>query len=875
MTRNRVRILSGVAVAALALASNPAMAQGAPAADQSNAQADAAKSDSAMPVIVVTAQFRQQNLQDTPLAITAVNAAELQQRGQTNVAQIAQQAPNVTLKPQGQELGPGIIAYIRGVGQTDPNFALEPGVGMYLDDVYLPTLTGSLLDLADVERVEVLRGPQGTLSGRNSLGGSIKVYSTKPKGDNSGAIQVTGGSMNRIDAKGYFDVALASNLFMRVSGATKNHDGYVRLLDYAATHPGSNVPTNTAGADPTLGWQGGQSFAAGKVALRWLPTPDIEVNLSADYTRERDEPGAAVALYDNASAVFDGPSATGGPRPWLMGTDGNPVRLNCQFVPNGVNSCDTITGYDRRYISYSNYADNAPRDSQMAYKPFASAPHSNLDNYGAALTIDADLTDSLKLKSISAWRHYTSDWNFVSDGAPVLNQLLDQGQKNTQWSQEIRLSGKAANNTINYTVGGFYFHTKGVFSGRIDLNYAGIDFLHGPDPTPATSKALFANVSWEFLPGATVNAGVRQSWDKKDYEYQRHNPDGTDIQGPCTFFLQLAGVVPGPLLDGPTGLGNQPNCLLYGLNGTSAHFKTSRTDWRVALDYRFSRDFMAYAQVSTGYRGGGVNPRPFYPSQEQVFTPETITAYEVGFKSDLFDRMLRFNVSAFYNDYKNIILQASYCADLASIGQATPCLRPTNTGSAHVKGFEVETSLRPVEGLAIDGSLSYLDFKYTSVDTASTGVTPDMITPYTPEWKWSFGVQYDIRNVLGGTLTPRFDGSYQSHIYSDALNVDSQVVSSTVAADTLTPVGLIGLDGGGGPLATLVASNRIDGYFLGNARLTWMQDADKPLSVSLEVQNVFNRYYFLSKYSQFNAAGAISGAPGMPRTWAVTLRKEF
>ncbi|MDE2561456.1 MAG: TonB-dependent receptor [Sphingomonadales bacterium] len=864
------RILASAGLAAIAFAGMPAYAQDA--AQSGDAKA---ASDNANPEIVVTAQFRQQNLQDTPLAITAVNAAEMEQRGQTNVSQLANQAPNVTLKPQGQELGPGIIAYIRGVGQTDPNFALEPGVGMYLDDVYLPTLTGSLLDLADVERVEVLRGPQGTLSGRNSLGGSIKVYSTKPKGDNSGSVEVTVGSMNRIDAKAYFDVALSDNLAMRVSGATKNHDGYVRLLDYAQTHPGSNVPTNASGANPTLGWQGGQSFAAGKVALRWTPTPTVEVNLTGDYTRERDEPGAAVATYANASAVFAGPSATGGPRPWLMGTDGNPVRLNCQFVAYGVNSCDTLTGYDRRFISYSNYADNAPRDSQMAYKPYASPPHSNLDNYGAALTIDVDLTDSLKLKSISAWRHYTSDWSFVSDGAPVMNQLLDQGQENTQWSQEIRLSGKAANNTINYTVGGFYFHTKGLFTGRIDLNYAGIDFLHGPDPTPATSKALFANVSWEFVPGATINAGLRESWDKKDYSYLRHNPDGTDIQGPCTFFLQLAGVVPGPLLAGPTGLGNQPNCLLFGLNGTSAHFQTSRTDWRVALDYRFSPGFMAYAQVSTGYRGGGVNPRPFYPSQEQVFTPETITAYEVGFKSDLFDRMLRFNVSAFYNDYKNIILQASYCADLAALGQASPCLRPTNTGSAHVKGFEVETSLHPVDGLSIDGALSYLDFKYTSVDTASTGVTANMVTPYTPKWKWSFGIQYEIQSVLGGTLTPRFDGSYQSHIYSDALNVDSQIVSSTNVAKTLTPVGPINLDGGGGPLATLVASNRINGYFLGNARLTWRQDTDKPLSVSLEVQNVFNKYYYLSKYSQFNAAGAISAAPGMPRTWAVTLRKDF
>jgi iron complex outermembrane receptor protein len=855
-----------LAIALATLAATPAVAQQA-AAPATNANGT--------PEIVVTAQFRSQKLQDTPLAITALNAAALAERGQTNIAQVAAEAPNVTLKPQGQELGPGIIAFIRGVGQTDPNFALEPGVGMYIDDVYLPTLTGSLLDLADVDRIEILRGPQGTLSGRNSLGGSIKVYSTKPKGDNSGSIEVTYGSYNRIDAKGYFDTKLADNLFLRASAATKNRDGYVTLLDYAQTHPGSNVPTNASGASPVIGHLGGQSFAAGKVALRWLPTSNIEINLSADYTRERDEPGANVVRYANAAAVFAGPSATGGARPWLAGLNGQPVALNCAFVASGVNACDTPpAGYDPRYISYATYTDNAPRDSQQAYKPYSATPHSNLNNYGFAGTIDVDL-GSVTLKSITAYRHYTSDWSYNPDGAPVLNQMLDQSQENTQWSQELRLNGKALDNKLNYTLGGFYFHTRGLFTGRIDLNYAGIDFLHGPDPTPATNKALFANASWEILQGATLTAGVRHSWDDKDYSYFRHNPDGSNITGPCTFFLQLAGVVPGPLLAGPTGLGNQPNCLLYGLNGSVApHFHTSRTDWRVALDYRFSPNLMAYAQVSTGYRGGGVNPRPFFLSQEQVFHPETITAWEVGFKSDLLDRKLRFNLSAFYNVYRNIILQSSYCADLAAIGQATPCLRPTNTGNAHVKGFEIETMLRPVPDMTLDASLSYLDFRYTSVDTASTGVTIGMVTPYTPKWKWNVGAQYEIHNIFKGSLTPRFDGSYQSHIYSDSINTDGQPVSSTVAAGTLLAAGPINQGGGGGAISTLIASNRIDGYFVANARLTWLS-GDKSWTAAVEVANVFDKYYFTSLYSQFNATGTVSGAPSLPRTWAVTLKRTF
>jgi iron complex outermembrane recepter protein len=135
----------------------------------------AASTDDTLEEIVVTAQFREQNLQSTPLSITAVNAELLESRNQTNIAEVASQAPNVTLKPQGAAFGPAMGASIRGVGQFDFNPALEPGVGLYVDDVYYATLTGSVLDLLDLDRVEILRGPQGTLAGKNSIGGAVKL----------------------------------------------------------------------------------------------------------------------------------------------------------------------------------------------------------------------------------------------------------------------------------------------------------------------------------------------------------------------------------------------------------------------------------------------------------------------------------------------------------------------------------------------------------------------------------------------------------------------------------------------------------------------------------------------------------------------------
>ena len=855
MSSYRNALLRSVSMCLLATLATPALAQQSAspqAADQSGSAAPAGGN----PEIVVTAQFREQRLQDTPLAITAVNAAMLEARSQTSVEQVAGQAPNVTLTPQGQQNGSGLIAFIRGVGQTDFNFALEPGVGIYVDDVYIPTLTGSLLDLMDLDRVEVLRGPQGTLSGRNAIGGAIKLFSTKPQGSGRGSIQATYGSYNRLDFRGFMDLALADNLFVRVSAVSKNRDGYVKRLDYGATHPGSGVPSNVTGTNPVLGTLGGQSYAAGKVSLRWKASDRVEINLAGDYTRDRSEAGASVLkYYNNASKTGDGV-------PWLASTvNGSAIAGNCAFVPNGVNSCDTLTGYDRRYVSYATFTDNRAVTAQAPFKPLSFVPHQWLDNYGVMGSIDIDLSDSLQLKSITAWRHYKSDWAQDVDNSPIGNQQLNQVLVNNQVSQELRLNGKAFNNALDFTVGGFYFKRTGTLTARVDLTYAGLDFLHGPDPTPAENKALFANGTWHITDALNLTGGARYSWDSKDYTFHRHNPDGT-LPAPCA--------APPPAATYSTGV---PNCLISGLDGSSAHFASKRFDWRVAADYRFSPEVMAYAQVATGYRAGGVNPRPFFGpasgalNQIKSFKPETLTSYEAGIKTDLFDRHLRFNMSGFYNDYKDIILTLSACP-------ISPCLQPNNVGAAHVKGFEIETTAKPFGGLTLDGSLSYIDFKYTKL-TGTTAVTLNMVTPYTPKWKWSIGAQYDFENVMGGTLSARFDASYQSHVYTEAVNYDRIVVSTTAPVTTTPFVGGVTAAPGGGPLATVIASNRIDGYFLGNARLTWKQKSEEPWSVSFEVQNLFNKYYFTSLYEQFASPGTISGAPGLPRTWAVTVKKDF
>ncbi len=838
------------------------MMAAAPAFAQDAAKPAAAEEDTGISDIVVTAQFREQNLQDTPLAITAVSAAMLEQRGQTDISQIAAQAPNVVLRPQPQNGGSGLIAFIRGVGQTDFNYAVDPGVGVYIDDVYIPTLSSSLLDLMDLERVEILRGPQGTLAGKNSIGGAIKLFSAKPDGSGKASIEGTYGSYNRLDVRGIADFKISDTLSARISGVAKSHDGYVTLLDYGVSHPTSNVPaSNARGGNAKVGTQGGQSYVAGRLALRWQPTDRLEVNVSGDYTSDHSEPAGTVVI----AAGRPGPTATN-PNPfnpaltpgntlntnpatnanggaWLVGKNGQPVPVNCAFVPAGQYSCDTLQssvyGGDRRFISYANFLDGLTPTTQAPFKPYAALQNQDFKGWGIHGNVKFDLSDDMNLFWISSYRKYQSNFGQDQDATPVPVAQLDNQLNHYAWSQELRLNGKFGD-LVEYTLGGFYFKQNGKYTARVDLNYAGIDFIHGPDTTPSTSKAIFLNTNFHPTDAWTISGGIRQSWDKKDYTYFRSNPDKT-VPGPlpCAFFL-------GSLTAGPTGIGNAPNCLLLGLYNVVGQFKGKRTDWRIETDYRFSPEFFVYGSIATGYKGGGVNPRPFFgPSQPscsptptpncnqvQSFRPETLTTYELGFKSDLFDRNLRINAAVFLNKYKDIQLQLTRCP-------AAPCLLPANAGTADVKGFELEVRATPVRGLSLDGSLSYLDFKYTSI-LASTNIPLTNVTAYTPKWTYSFGAQYDME-VGSGKVSARLDGQYQSEIFTDANNS---------------------------------VWSRVAPRFLANARLSY-QTGDKDWQVALEVQNLFNRFYYTTVSDVTGGLGVETGVPGLPRTWAITVKRNF
>jgi iron complex outermembrane receptor protein len=248
--------------------------------------------------------------------------------------------------------------------------------------------------------------------------------------------------------------------------------------------------------------------------------------------------------------------------------------------------------------------------------------------------------------------------------------------------------------------------------------------------------------------------------------------------------------------------------------------------------------------VSTGFKGGGVNPRPYYVIQIRPFNPETVTAYELGMKSAWFERKLRLNLSAYQNKYKDVQLSLLSCPQYVPTGSAPNCSMPSNVGDATIQGLEAELEVHPVSGLMVDASASYTDFQYDDVN-ASTKVGIDMKPPYTPRLQGAFGIQYEMPLGAQGSLTPRFDFSYKSEVYTDPINT---------------------------------AANHLPGRGVANARLTY-QSGSGDWEAALAVTNLFDKYYYINLYERAppttNSYQLVSGQPARPREWVFQLKRKF
>ncbi|WP_172593031.1 TonB-dependent receptor [Altererythrobacter sp. B11] len=806
---------SGLALVAALLA--PAGAQAQDAGQETDRQERAQERRAELPEIVVTAQFREQALQDVPIAISAVNSEELEQRSVRTVLDIAESVPNVEMTSGGSGYGANTNqAFIRGLGQLDFLTTFEPRVGFYVDDVYYATTYGSVFDVADLERVEVLRGPQGTLFGRNSVGGAIRLISKKPRGDNSGSVEITAGSRNRYQLRGIYDLGISQGLALRVVGSAKGQNGQVTRLDYRCVYPQyGNANVGGVGQGPVngdsckKGTLGGGDSHAFKGTLGWEPTSAVQVYLSGDYTKEKSDASAEVILDVQSSRVNPETGVIGGGSIPAAGVNTNGIAnwlrgLGTSYYGFDVSTLEKLQTVINSFESTGRYSTFARYGNERT--GFYNPSLGEMEAYGGSLTVEADLAAQLHVTSITAYRRYDGD--FGQSLLAVPTEEVRNSLNHRQFSQELRLLGSALDNVVDYTLGAYYLDTRTLNGARVQTEGfipSPLDFF-SDDRATLRSWALFGAVDIRPIERLTISAGLRYSNEKKTYTFDRdYSPSGLSV---------LNFVAPGTNKD-------------------------DRFNPRVSVTYELTDDINVYGSYATGFTASAFNARPFGASGIFALKPEEVTAYELGVKSNLLGNMLRLNAAAFLTKFDAIV--GTLRDPTIRNGGCVPFCNE-NVGNADIKGFEVEAVARPAAGLMLSANAGYTDFQYKKLLATTQGLTLDSPQQRVPKWNLSGAIQYEAPLGPDQYLTPRIDVSYRSDIY---FSNDLRAVSSVQP-----------------------------GYALVNLRLTYNNE-DMGFSIAGAVTNLFDEYYLTAITDQRESFGFLSATVGRPREWSLTLRKEF
>ncbi len=715
----------GTAIGVALLAAVPPW-QAPLAAQEQPAEQATETSDDAIAEIVVTARKREERLQEIPIAITAVSAEQLESRGAVDLSDMQGLAPNLTLKTGGGTSGATFtpVISIRGIGQSDFTINTDPGVGIYLDGVYLGRSVGSVLDLADVERVEVLRGPQGTLFGRNTIGGAISLVSKAPDMDElTGTVSLTGGSRDFYQARATLNIPVSDQLAVRLAGVARQRDGYVDALQYQ---------------DFKLG---GEKLWAVRAALRWQPTSNLTIDLAVDHTERRDPPAATVGLQlGDVSDAQSGP--TGQVSNFFNRGVGPAATARVPWISTTTPRCATdvafrnssLTCYGNAWLAGTRATNSVWNDlSGNKIEPVAKL---DLTGYMGTVTLDTGIGE---FKSITAYREFESTFYGDLDFTPFTifannNQPFNQ----QQFSQEVQLVGDALSGRLEYVLGLFYFQETGdqavelYAPGNIPAPLATslAPFLPYFQTTLRTidnsSTAAFAQATFAVTERLKVTGGLRFTDERKDY-----------------MVSQVRSV---------------------GATETATGVQTTKI-WTpmVNIAWQANDELLAYGTFSEGYRAGGfaarfatglISPLPSY-------APEYVTSYELGVKASLFDRRLTFNLAAFRMDYRDIQVTAT-----------TPNLPGfvLNLANARFTGVEFEASAILGGGFVATGTAGYTHKDLTSVlpGTVSNGGTNAVVSitdtsrlPL-PDWQLSGQLQHRLKLANGGRIDSLFDIRYES-----------------------------------------------------------------------------------------------------------------
>ncbi len=829
------------AMAAWLLAS-PAAAQ-APAAHKTVADPNV------ITEVVVTAQKRSENIQRVPIAITAFTASTLKDKQITDVSGLTRLTPNVNLDTSSAFGGSNEVlsASIRGIGQDDFAINLDPGVGVYVDGIYYARTTGANVNMLDVDRLEILKGPQGTLFGRNTIGGAISVVTRTPGDAYTANAEVTGGSFNRRDFQATADIPIvADTVLSTLTFSSLNRDGYQKRVPYSATGYVADAPGSFGGAgNDTYSTQGGQGQDTLRAKVLWKAAPNLKVTATADWTHVNESSTAESLLQpvegSSLGGLYDGCVAGA---PGFLGPGTTTV---CGPRGPGLTAAGTtvanpgLYGTNRLFWGPQYITKNI--DTTYATGP----DFDHMDNYGASLTLDWTLSPAMELKSITGYRRLNWDVALDTDGSPIDINQDAQKQAQHQFSEEIQLNGSLFEGKLNYTSGLYYFNEGGDEHDFVTLA-GGTLQINGVDTIDTSSYAAYVHADYAVTSKLKIIAGARYSVDHKTLREDQIDANAffPKLYGcyPLTAAVEASAACTGAHTGlGASGVGfpvpSNPELFTPDVENSRDFYVFTPT---LGAQYQFTSSIMGYATYSKGYKDGGWTTR--LTNYEQVlpsFGPEKSQTYEAGLKSEWLHHTLQANLTGFYTTYDGI--QLNFQEGLSPTIQ--------NAGNARIEGAEAEGRWILGHGFSIASTVGYIDAKYTHLEAGLNGtdtcVQPDSpcITlgsklPKTPKWKTSISPVYDYALPNDARLRFGIDYTHTSSMFNDAFNT------------------------------SLLRRPDTDNL---NVAATYMA-ADDKYEVVVGGTNITDQR-FLVTGNEDAASGLIYGTYNPPAEWYVTVRGKF
>ena len=683
--------------------------------------------------VLVTARRRVETLQDVPVSVSALQGEALQLQQVYRADQLGTLVPNLVFKPVAPSSGSSSVGqmFIRGIGQSDFTPVTDPGVALYLDGVYLARSPGNVLDFVDIDRIEVLRGPQGTLFGRNAIGGAIKVHTRRPTTDQQeGGLDLRLGTDDLRALTIRFNQPLSPDLAVNGVAYAERQDGYVTRI--------------TDGLDT-----GDRDRWGARAALRWTPDDRFSLFLVADLGGI-DENGA--------------PTVSGGVNDRQpFATFGNGVLASCEAVQINPRFNATPTGGPPTFPPPGVPSGSAPGCYGAASipGPFSSEGTyplaSELDSGGLTLELSADLGDAWELVSTTGYRTLDMFTSRDGDNTPANIFATRDDYEHDQLSQEFQ---------FRYDGGG---RVQGV-AGLYGLSEEGFNAVDVTLPGGAIrSGGEYDNRSWAVFGHGTVDLterlsaslGLRHTQDRKQFLPDQFAQGDASMGGVPGFFPntwpELAGQYLGPT--GPLPAGTRL------LDFTTSSIRFDHTDVSVDLRYRFSPRLMTYVTYSTGYKSGGFDQRFTGPTPDglpSTFGPEEVDSVELGAKGAALAGRLRWQLALFEADYD----------DLQIIVRETFNPLTVNAGRARIRGGELEAEWALTGALDLRLALGHLDASYRDLSESAqaSGVRLDNALVNAPDWTANLGLQHLLGFADGGRLTSTLDVGWVDETWNDAVN---------------------------------------------------------------------------------------------------------